>query len=548
MRDYREETMQIIRLAPLIGNRITGVLLGIASVVLISLVWVQIAQSEPKKGGTLVVAHASMPHINPAIGSGYSIGIPGIQVFASLVKLDENFKAHPYVAEGWDVSEDGLTWTFHIRDGVRFHDGKPLTSADVAFSLEVVKANHPFGKAMFDAVETVETPDPKTAVFRLKNKHPALTTALSSVLMPILPKHVYETGESIRQHPANTEPIGAGPYKFVEWKKGEYLLLERNEDYFLEGKPYLDRIIFKMMKDPLSRRLALERGEVDYSPFSGFRAVDIVAMQKNEELVGTTKGYEAIAPVNYIEMNLRNPPLSDQKVRAAIAHAVDKAFIVDKLLMGTVKAVPSHFHSTSPFYTEAVPTYEHDLDKANSLLDEAGYKKDANGTRFGVTIDYPRWHPDSLKSVAEYMKPQLAKIGIDVTLRPSTDFATFAKRVGDFEYEIVMNSTWNYPDPVIGVHRHFLSDNIRKGVVWSNTQAYINEEVDTLLARAAVEQDFDKRKALYHDFQQIISSDLPFIWTNEEPYVTFYRKGVVQNPPLTVWGALAPFDDVYVEK
>ena len=133
-------------LIPLLQDKVSGVLFGLTSIALLSFPMTPIAEAEPTKGGTLVVAHASMPHLNPAIGSGYSIGIPGIQVFASLVRLDEDFKAHPYVAESWDITDDGLTWTFHIRDEVRFHDGQPVTSADVAYSLGVVKKTTPSAK------------------------------------------------------------------------------------------------------------------------------------------------------------------------------------------------------------------------------------------------------------------------------------------------------------------------------------------------------------------------------------------------------------------
>lgn len=532
------------------GDRRTGacaVVLGAALGGLLAIAPIPPAGAdEPVRGGTLVIGHNSLRHLNPAVQSGNATGVPGTQIFAGLIQLDDKFNVLPYLAKSWEMSSDGLSYTFHLEENTTFHDGKPVTSADVAFSLGVVKNNHPFGVAMFAAVKEVETPDPHTVVIKLSDPHPALLSALSPVLMPVLPKHVYDDGQDIKKHPANSAPVGSGPFKFVEWKKGQHVILARNENFFRPNRPYLDRIILKIYKDATTRRLALERGDIQYAAFAGVRVASIPKLKALADLDVTIRGYGALGPTNYLEFNHRKKPMSDVRFRKAIAHAIDRDFITQKLHAGVSTPLEGPFHHTSPWYSpDDLVNYDYDLEKAKRLLDEAGLKPDANGIRASLTLDLPTFHPDSSKTVGEYLKPQLAKIGIAITLRNNPDFATWSRRVSNWEYELSMNAIWNYPDPVIGVHRAYLCTNQKKGVIWSNTEGYCNKRVDEVLNQAAVATDFATRKALYAEFQRIVTEELPFTWTNEEPYVTIYNKKV-KNLPMSVWGAMQPMDEVYL--
>lgn len=501
----------------------------------------------PKRGGTLTVGGgAGIRHLNPAVQSGSATGVPGTQLFAGLVRIDENFEPHPYLAERWEVSDDGLSYTFHLVKNAKFHDGKPITSEDVAFSVSTVKANHPFGIAMFDAVDRVDTPDAHTAVIQLSKPHPALMQALAPLLMPVIPKHVFGDGQDPKTHPMNAEPVGSGPFKFKEWVKGQYVVLERNEDFFIEGRPYLDRIVVKFIKEPSVRMLALEKGEVDYYPFTGVRFRDVPKMEKNPDLNVTSKGYEALGPINYFEFNLRKPPFDDLRVRQAIAYAIDQDFMVNKLHGGVPHPGYSPFYHASPFHADELNKYPVDLERAAQLLDEAGYKADGDGVRMQVTLDYPTFHIDSLTNGANYIKSQLKKVGIDVQLRAPADFPSWAKQISSWDYQFTLNDHWNYPDPVIGVHRIYLCGNI-KNTIWSNTQGYCNEKVDALLQEAGATLDVDKRKALYKEFQVIVNEELPLYFINEEPYVTVSHKSV-KSPPETVWGAMQPMDEVWLDR
>ena len=169
---------------------------------------------------------------------------------------------------------------------------------------------------------------------------------------------------------------------------------------------------------------------------------------------------------------------------------------------------------------------------------EAGF-----GDGMELTVDYIPGPKEQRQSLAEYMKSQLAKIGINVTVRAAPDFPTWAGRVGGHDFELSMDVVFNWGDPVIGVHRTYLSLSINKGVIWSNTQQYANDRVDELLASAAVELDLDKRKALYAEFQQLVAADLPVYWINALPYHTAYDKKLV-NVPTGIWGTMHPMDMV----
>jgi len=500
----------------------------------------------PKKGGDLIIVHTPFNHLNSAIQSGIATMIPGAQLFAGLVRLDENFQPLPYLAESWEISDNGLTYTFHLVKNATFHDGKPITSEDVAFSLDIVKNNHPFGIAMFAAVDRVETPDPHTAVFKLNRPNPSMLVSLSPVLMSIIPKHVYGTGGPIRTHPANNKPVGSGPFKFAECKPGEYLILERYDKFFLRGRPYLDRLILNLMKDYNAMVIAMEREQAHYMSYAKITLRDIDRLSKLDHITGTKRGYEAIGPLNWLAFNLRKPPVKDVRVRQAIAYATDREFITQKLHIGRSKPATGPLHSGSLFYSGDVNNYDLDLDKANKMLDEAGYPRKKNGVRFSIRLDWAPWEPEFTEAVAQYLKAQLKKIGINVQLRSSPDFPTWAKRIGNWDFDLTIDEVFNYPDPLIGVHRTYLCDNIKKGVIWSNTQSYCNPRVDELLAKAGVEMDLAKRKSIYTEFQEIVTDELPVYYLIEIPYHTLYNNKV-GNPPLTVWGAMGPFDEVYLK-
>ena len=199
---------------------------------------------------------------------------------------------------------------------------------------------------------------------------------------------------------------------------------------------------------------------------------------------------------------------------------------------------------TSPFFNKDLQSYLASIDKANALLDEAGHARGADGTRFPMTIDYDPGDPEQGRNVAEFLRPQLRKIGIAAEVRAVPDFPTWAERVSNFDYDVTMDEVFNWGDPVIGVARTYLSSNIRKGVVWANMQGYKNPKVDALLDQAASEPDTAKRTALYQQFEALVVDDVPIHFINVVPYYTAANKGLA-GLPLTIWGAMSPLDELH---
>jgi len=489
-------------------------------------------------GGTLVIASTQVPrHLNGAVQSGTATAVPSTQIFASPLRYDENWNPQPYLAESWEISDDGLSVTLNLVKGATFHDGTPITSEDVAFSIMTTKANHPF-KSMFAPVEKIDTPDAHTAVIRLSQPHPAILLALSPALAPVMPKHIFGDGQDAKSHPANSAPVGSGPFMLESFTQGESIILKKNPNFFMEGYPKLDEIIIRVIKDENSLLIALENGEVDMYPFIA-TSTAIARAEKGENVVVTREGYAAVGPINWLAFNTKSEKLSDVRVRQAIAYAIDRNFIVKALHKGFSSVQRGPIIESSPFFDESIPAYDVNLDKARELMAAAGH---ADG--MDLMVDFIPGPAEQQRNIAEYLKSQLKKIGIKVEVRAAPDFPTWAKRVSGHNFELTMDIVFNWGDPVIGVHRSYLSSNIREGVIWSNTQSYANEKVDAILAAAAVELDQAKRKALYAEFQQIVAADLPIYWINSMPYHTAHDKRL-GNPPTGIWGAMHPMDRVY---
>lgn len=500
---------------------------------------------EPKRGGTLVIGSNQVPrHLNGAVQSGIATAMPSTQLFASPLRFDANWKPQPYLAESWQLAEDGKSLTLNLRKNAVFHDGKPVTSADVAFSIMAVKANHPF-QTMLAPVEQVDTPDPHTAIIRMSQPHPAILLAMSPALAPILPKHVYGDGADLKTHARNTtNVVGSGPFKLTEFRAGQRVVMERFEQFFLPGKPYLDRVIINIVPDTASLVLGLERGDIQMLPYAAL-STDLKRLSSNPNVNVTNKGFEGIGALNWLAINTAKKPLDDVRVRKAIAHVIDKNFITKALMGGFATPADGPIVASSPFATDDLVRYPVDLKKAAALLDEAGLKAGAGGERFKLTIDYLPGTDEQQKNVAEYVRAQLKKVGVTAEVRASADFPAWAKRLASHDFDLSMDTVFNWGDPVIGVHRTYLSTNI-KPIIWTNTQSYKNPQVDELLNTAGGLLDETRRKAYYATFQKIVTDELPIIFINNSPYHTVTRKNVA-NVPTTIWGPASPYDEVYLK-
>ncbi len=496
----------------------------------------------PKRGGDLVTLFAQFPpHFNSAIQSGAAIAAPASNIFVGLVEINKDWEAEPYLAKSWKISPDGLTYTFYLTEGTTFHDGHPVTSKDVAFSLGVSKKNHPFGPYMFGAVDRVETPAKYTAVIRLKQPHPALLIALSLPLLPILPEHVYSVGP-IRKNPANIKAIGSGPFKVAEYNAGKSFILERFDNFMRPGRPYLDRYIGRKNVSPSGSLIAVSRGEAHSWGYVGDPQM-VAKLRKQKNLKVTTQGYSGGGSVDFIEFNLRKKYIKDIRVRQAIVYAIDRDFITQRLHRGLTQKSTGPIHSSSPFYNGQVNQYEYNLKKANQILDDAGYVRKAGGIRFSLDLIYMPALPYSQKMIAEYMKPQLKRIGIKVNLKAPADFMNWYMTLAKWEHDMSTNNIWGWGDPIIGVHRLFMSTNIRHQV-WTNTAGYVNKKVDGILNAAGVETDMNKRKLLYAEFQRIVAEEIPVYFTIEDAFHTAFNKELMDFP-TGIFGSIGTLDRIY---
>ncbi|GAA2597947.1 ABC transporter substrate-binding protein [Dactylosporangium fulvum] len=490
-------------------------------------------------GDTLIIGGPLEPRtLNPAVQSGMVTALPGAQLFASPIRYGKDFTPLPYLAKSWEFSADQLSLTLHLVSGATFHDGTPITSADVAFSLETVKKYHSFGTAMFGSVSSVETPDKETAVIKLSKPTPALLLSMSPALLPIIPKHVYGDGQDLAKHPRNVKDVvGSGPFKLKEFTAGNRIVLERNDSFFLQDRAKLKQLIVKFYPNSAATTTALEAGEIGME--ISYDPVDAARLAKNSKLTVATSGYEAAGALNWLELNTKNQYLKDLKVRQAVAHAVDVDFIVNQLHSGIPEVAPGPIHPGSPFFSKDLVSYNHDTAKAAALLDEAGFPAKAGGTRFSLRIDYNPGNDVTGKNVAEAIASQLGKVGIKVEVRNAPDFATWSERVSKYDFDLTVDTVYNWGDPTIGVSRTYVCDNIKPGVVWVNMAQYCNPAVDQLFASAAQEMDVEKRKQLYRDVQRQITTDLPVVYIETQPIVNIYSKAYTGMPD-GIWGAMAP--------
>ena len=472
-------------------------------------------------------------HPEPSTLAHYAVSagnIPPIatQIYEGLCTYDWEQNPQPNLAKSWVVAPDGKTITFKLQDGVTFHNGKPFTSADVQYSyMEVLKKVHPTAPVLLAEVVAVETPDPLTAVLKLTNPAPYLMKALAARDLPIICKALFD-GTDPSQNPTANKPIGTGPFKFVSWDRGSSVRLDRNENYWKPGLPYLNRIVARFIPDAATRSAAMETGEAHFAGYSAVNYADLARMKTNPILALETRGYEMTPALSVLELNEKHPFLGKKPVRQAIAYAIDRKFILDNVMFGYGKPATgplSRKFAAVGLYTDDTRKYDvpDRLAIANKLLDEAGAPRKDGGMRFALNLEVNSFGEQWLRQ-AEYLKQALAQVGIDVTLR-SEDTATWLRRVyTDYAFDINEPFLSQGVDPSFGLNKQYLTSQIRKGVTFVNSSQYSNPELDTLLIAAMREQDATKRAAMYKTAQQTLAEDSPLIWLIDVDYVSITNK------------------------
>ena len=495
------------------------------------------------RGGTLnTIIQPEPPVLVTAINQQQPTLTLGGKLYESLLKYGPDLKPMPGLAQSWEVSPDGLTYTFHLYPGITFHDGAPMTSADVVFTCtKVLMETHPRARNTFARLEKAEAPDPLTVVFKLKQPFSPFLGSFDCTSAPIVPKHIYENTD-YRKNPANDKAIGTGPFKLKEWVRGSYVHLVRHEGYYRKDRPYLDEIIYRVIPDGASRGLALENGTVQLTQWTDIELFDVARFKAMPNLQFTTAGYEYFAPHFWLDMNNRIAPMNDKRFRQAMMYAIDRTALRDRVFFGLGKVATGPVSSKTRFYEPDVKKYAYSLDKAKALLDDMGLKAGAGGTRATIKLLVPPYGEIWQRS-AEFVRQSLARVGVEVSLG-GTDMAGWAASVGNWDYEMTLNLVYQFGDPALGVSRTYVSSNIKKGLLFSNTEGYSNPEVDRLFDEAAVATDDAKRQALYSQAQKLLVEDVPVAWLVEQDTPTFYDKSI-HNVITSGIGVHETFAEVY---
>lgn len=499
--------------------------------------------SAQTRGGTLNAIVQPEPPIlmlglNQQAPTQYVAG----KIYQGLLTYDEKLKPLPSLAKSWKISDDGLLYSFELQQGVKWHDGKPFGSADVVFSIDqFLRKVHPRGRLVINKyIDTITAPDGNNVVIKLKEPFAPFLSIFVVDNMPMVPKHIYE-GTDYATNPANQTPIGTGPFKFKEWKKGSYVALTRNEDYWKPGLPYLDEIIFKVVPDAASRAVAFEKGDVQVLRGGDIDNVEVKRLKALPNVEMTTKGWEMYAPLAFMVMNQRSAPFDNVNVRQAVMHAINRKFVVDNIFFGLGKVAISPLASTTLFFEPKVTQYDYNLKKARDLIKASGVDVGARPIKI---LSFP--YGSAWDRLAEYTKQSLEQLGFKVEIT-AADAGGWAKRTGDFDFDVTFNFTYQYGDPAIGVARHYLSTNAVKGSPFVNNQGYKNPKVDDLLTKAASSIKPEERQKLYTEAQNILVNEVANGFLFEIEYPTFYRKNI-KNLVTTAIGLNESFDNVWIEK
>ena len=445
--------------------------------------------------GTVTMLIESSPtNLDPRIGNdGQSEHIDAL-IFDALVHRDENFGLQPFLATSWETP-DPRTWIFHLRSGVHFQDGRPLTSRDVKFTIDSLLNGTVISvkAGSFATLDHIDAPDPLTVIFHLRTPDPALPFNLCDGAIGIVP---YGSGRDFWRH-----PIGSGPFAFVSQQVDRDVVLARASSYW--GPPAgIPRLRFAVVPDDTTRALELEKGSADVE--SNALSPDLIeSLSHNPKLVvdqgpGTN--------LYYLVFNLRDPLLRDVRVRTAIAEAINRRLLIQTIYRGQARLAESLLPPQSWAWTGDTAQHAYDPQAANALLDQAGYRRGPGGIRFHIAEKTS--NDETVRLIAAAMQQQLAQVGIALDLR-SYEFATFLSDLTRGAFQMAP-SRWIGGNENPDIYRYTVAT-ASFPPHGSNRGFYSNPEVDRLIADASSASNQSQRRADFVQVQQILARDLPSI-------------------------------------
>lgn len=506
------------------------------------------ATGSPVKGGTLSVHLASEQRIlNSALRASTGVYIVTSKIIESLVDLDAEGNVVPQLATAWQAAPDGKRITFTLRQGVKWHDGKPFTARDVQYNaLELWKKHLNYGTALQQYLETVDAPDDHTVVFNYSRPMPLelLLRALAD-LGYVVPRHVYENS-NVLENPANTAPIGTGPYKFVQYERGQYIIAARNPDYWREGQPYIERIVWRIITDKSAATAALETGQVQLSAYSQLSLADLDRLQRHPDFEVTPRGSEGNIFNNTVEFNFRRKEIADIRVRRAIAHAIDVPFFIENFLYGQGKPATGIIPSTSTnFYpADSKQPYPFDRKKAEALLDEAGYRRQSNGERFTLKL-VQIVNGEDVPLFATFIQQSLAEVGIKVAIANYDYAGALAAVYKEHNFDIATGWHQYRGDPAVST-TVWLRSGSPAGAPWTNQYGWQSDAIDKLIDDAASEVDPQKRRALYATLVAQVNEQFPVWFATERQFLTVINKKVKNALNTARWPS-SSWHDTWLE-
>lgn len=480
-------------------------------------------------GGLLRVGYGGSPDtLNPGPAVLSEAYIMFELVYDSMFNLEFDGSYTGELAEGWELSDDGKVWTFKIRDGVKFHDGTPLTARDIVFSYNFYKAHEdfPYLNVYTGYFETIEAPDDQTLVINLSEPIPNMESQL--IYLYVLPEHIWSEhseGAAATEF-ENFEMIGSGPFKMREYKQGEFVHLEAVHDHYLRA-PKIDEVIFQTFDNQDALVQALQNGQVDMITEMPNTAVPVLRSVENVELVVGAPLAPSLTDIILNQVAPEScppedgvcsghPALRDRNVRLAMAHATDKQNIIDVLLLGLgapgLTLIPD---SLGMWYNNTIQDYEFDIAKANQILDEAGYKdSDGDGVREMPDGSNPlvfrlQWPNDKAEAprMADLLSETWGQIGIKTEPQALDPDALTAVCCPAFDFDVIIWGWGSDPDPGF-----LLSVMLTEEIPTGNSESgYANPEYDALFAQQAIELDLDRRRELVWKMQEIVHEDVAYI-------------------------------------
>ncbi|MBV9783821.1 MAG: hypothetical protein JO264_08375 [Acidisphaera sp.] len=474
-----------------------------------------LAADTPRHGGSAVLAidTTGMAMLNTDLTS-FSPALFIADLWADgLMAKDAQGRRIPHLATSWNTSDDGKTYTFKLRQGVKWSDGQPFTAKDAAFTLTAFGKLNTYLSKLYPLITKVETPDDYTMVVTLSQPITAAMDLFDKENFPLMPEHVY-AGTDIPTNPANRKPVGLGPYKLDNWEPGRSISFVRNPNYWDQPKPYLDSVVVAVIPSPQQQLNAVIQGEADWVQ------LDFSQIERAQEAAKNGKikvvKIEMNAPErSSLDFNFRRAPLGDARVRQALFFATDRQRISNDAYRGLAfpakSAIPVQFKDLYDPSVNYDTMYPYDPKKAGELLDQAGLPM-KNGTRFSVELTYQALSP--YDSVAKSIAAQWKEIGVDVRLTGLDAQIWVDKVYNRNDFDISLVSLTGRSDPTLGVDRSFVCNPAH--VPYTNPSGYCNPELDKIAAAAAAAPQ-EQRRALYKQYEEIVARDLNEISLTNAP-------------------------------